>query len=84
MFQDHPVAMKFVGVMKQVNSANKTLSTYVVGFLKHLRDDGRFHPTFFLHRGLYEDDDAGTVTGRTSAKNPAFQTIPKHTIWTPN
>ena len=37
------------------------------------------------HNGtLYEqkkDDDSGTNTGRLSAKNPAVQTIPKHTRW---
>jgi hypothetical protein len=56
----------------------------VDGFLKHLRPDGRLHPTYFLAHGEYDshdDDDSGTVTGRLSAKDPAFQTLPKKTVW---
>lgn len=82
MFADNPDAANFISLYKEYGSAAKTLSTYVVGFLKHLRSDGRFHPTFMLHRGDYGGDDAGAVTGRTSAKDPAVQTIPKHTKWT--
>jgi len=74
---------ELVELLSAYNSASKTMSTYIVGFLKHLRTDGKFHPTYMLHKGEYGDsgDDAGTVTGRTSAKDPAYQTIPKHTIW---
>lgn len=84
MFMDDPVAANFISLFKEYGSTTKTLSTYVVGFLKHVRSDGRFHPTFMLHRGDYgnDSDDSGTVTGRTSAKDPAVQTIPKHTRWT--
>lgn len=84
MFEDNPDAINFISLFREYGSATKTLSTYVVGFLKHLRSDGRFHPHFMLFRGGYggDDDDAGTVTGRTSAKDPAVQTIPKHTKWT--
>lgn len=81
MFHDHPEAKVFVDVMRELNSAKKTMSTYIVGFLKHLRADGRFHPTYMLHRGDYDGGDSGAVTGRTSAKDPAVQTIPKHTRW---
>lgn len=82
MFSNVPEAVEFLNVMRQYNSAKKTLSTYIVGFMKHLRSDGKFHPSYILHRGDHDGDDAGTVTGRTSAKDPAIQTIPKHTIWT--
>lgn len=90
MFEDNPVAKEFVGLMREYNSATKTLSTFIGdvvgsekpgGFLSHLRADGRFHPTYMLHKGDFGGDDAGTVTGRTSAKDPAYQTIPKHTKW---
>lgn len=85
MFSDNPDAKAFVEVMKALKGAEKTNSTYVIGFMKHLRSDGRFHPTYMLHRGEYEgasgESDSGAVTGRTSAKDPAYQTIPKHTKW---
>ncbi|HEY0818095.1 MAG TPA: DNA polymerase [Rhizobacter sp.] len=81
MFADHPDAKAFVDVMSALNGSKKTMSTYIVGFMKHLRSDGRFHPTYMLHRGDYDGGDSGTVTGRTSAKDPAYQTIPKHTKW---
>jgi len=83
MFEFNPKASNFVKVLKEWTSAKKTESTYVTGFLKHLREDGRLHPTAILYRGDYggNNDDAGTVTGRTSFKDPAFQTEPKHTKW---
>jgi DNA polymerase I-like protein with 3'-5' exonuclease and polymerase domains len=80
-----PKAGEFMGYMKEYSSAGKMLGTYIDGFLNFLRPDGKFHPTYMLHRGEYKNDkqskDAGTVTGRTSAKDPAYQTIPKHTVW---
>jgi DNA polymerase I-like protein with 3'-5' exonuclease and polymerase domains len=83
MFAEMPEAKAFVEKLAELNSANKTLSTYVRGFRKHLRTDGRFHPHYMLFKGDYNDDsDSGTDTGRTSAKDPAVQTIPKHTKWT--
>lgn len=87
MFSDNPDAKAFIDVMKRYGSATKTLSTYVVGFLKHLRSDGKFHPSYMLFRGEYghkktSEDSSGTVTGRSSAKDPAVQTVPKHTEWT--
>lgn len=83
MFADNPEAAPFIEALGEYNSVMKTKSTYVVGFMKHLRSDDRFHPSYMLHRGGYgdSDSDAGTVTGRTSAKDPAYQTIPKHTKW---
>lgn len=92
MFQDVPEAKKFVELLSEYNSATKTLTTYigrknedgkyVKGFLQHLRADGRFHPSYMLFKGAYgNDEDSGTDTGRTSCKDPAYQTIPKHTKW---
>ena len=88
MFEDEPKAADFTKKLKAFNSAGKTLQTYVVGFNKHLQSDNRFHASYMLHKGGYESstkgkdsDTAGTDTGRTSAKDPAVQTIPKHTIW---
>lgn len=83
MFSEDERATNFIEEYKKYTSATKTLSTFVVGFLKHLRSDGRFHPSYLLFRGGYggDGDDAGTVTGRSSAKDPAIQTLPKHTTW---
>lgn len=76
-FKDHPDAGPFVELLRRFNGANKMLSTYVVGFLKHLRSDGRYHPAYYLgHSGR-----GGTVTGRLSARDPSYQTIPKHNAW---
>lgn len=82
MFQDDPMAKAMCDVLNELDGASKTLSTYVDGFLSHLRSDGRFHPSYMLHRGGFNDndnDEAGTVTGRLSARDPAIQTLPKHT-----
>lgn len=81
MFKDDPKAKEFVELMKSYGSATKTLSTYVTGFQKHLRPDGRFHPSYWLFAGDKDEGDGGTNTGRLSCKDPAFQTIPKHTKW---
>lgn len=78
MFSDHPEAGPFIRALKEYNSAKKTLSTFVVGFLAHLKTDNRFHPSYFLYA---TGDSGGTVTGRLSAKGPAFQTLPSHTAW---
>ncbi len=73
-FSEHPEAGPFIESLKALGSAKKTLDTYVIGFLKHLRPDSRFHPTYLLHRGDFGGgDDAGTVTGRSSARDPAVQ-----------
>lgn len=81
MFEDHPVAGRFVSLMREYGSAAKTLSTYIRGFKAHVRSDGRFHPSYMMFRGDYGGKESGTVTGRTSAKDPAYQTVPKHTVW---
>jgi DNA polymerase I-like protein with 3'-5' exonuclease and polymerase domains len=83
-FSDHLEAAAMVAAMTEGDSASKTLSTFVDGFLKHLRPDGRFHPSYMLFHGGFNDDgdeESGTVTGRLSAKDPAFQTLPKKTKW---
>lgn len=83
-FAHNPSAKAMVECLSEMDAASKTLSTFVDGFLKHVRPDGRIHPTYFLAHGAfdgYDDDDAGTVTGRLSAKDPAIQTLPKKTKW---
>jgi DNA polymerase I-like protein with 3'-5' exonuclease and polymerase domains len=82
-FSDVPEAKQFIDLLKESNSASKTLNTFVVGFLKHLRSDGRFHAHYRLARGEFGGGkDEGAVTGRTSCTDPALQTVPKHTKWT--
>jgi len=55
-FIDHPDVKEFMDVYSDFLGAKKTLSTYVEGFLKHLRSDGRYHPSYIMHRS----DDGGT------------------------
>ena len=81
MFSDIPEAKAFVDAFKEYGSAAKMLSTYVTGFQKHLRSDGKFHPSYFLFMGDKQMGEGGTVTGRLSARNPAFQPLPKHSYW---
>jgi DNA polymerase I-like protein with 3'-5' exonuclease and polymerase domains len=81
MFEDVPEAHAFVSLLKDYASATKTLQTYVDGFMKHLRSDGRYHPSYYFFAGNKDEGDGGTNTGRLSCKDPAFQTLPKHTKW---
>lgn len=81
MFKDVPEAAEFVQLMGDYASCTKTLSTYVDGFLVHLRSTGRFHPSFWFFAGNKDEGEGGTNTGRLSCKGPAFQTLPKHTKW---
>jgi DNA polymerase I-like protein with 3'-5' exonuclease and polymerase domains len=84
MFGDTPEAKEMVDALTEADVAAKTRSTFIDGFLKHLRPDGLLHPTYFLGHGEFDesaDDESGTVTGRLSAKNPAIQIIPKKTYW---
>jgi DNA polymerase I-like protein with 3'-5' exonuclease and polymerase domains len=81
MFADDPKARDFISVHQEYSQVTKTYNTYVVGFLEHLRSDGKFHPTYYLFMGNRDEDEGGTVTGRLSCKDPAFQTIPKRTKW---
>lgn len=81
MFVDHPEAGPFIELYLTVENARKIRSTFIDGFMAHLRPDGLFHPTYMLFNGQIADgrnDDGGTNTGRLSAKDPAVQTIPKH------
>lgn len=82
-FKDNPDAKEFIEYYSGFNGAKKTLSTYILGFRKHLRSDGLFHPSYNLYKGDFggKGDDSGTVTGRLSTRDPAYQTIPKHTKW---
>ena len=81
-FDKDPKAKEFIAVLKAYTGACKTHSTYIVGFLKHLRRDGRFHPSYFMHSGFNEhNDEGGAVSGRLSVRDPAIQTIPSRTVW---
>jgi len=84
-FRNNPEVKKFLDIYKAYNSASKTLSTYVVGFLKHLRPDNRYHATYLLHKadkgGDTGEQGGGTVTGRLACTGPAMQTIPSKTFW---
>lgn len=61
----HPFT-QLVAAYKQLQYLNRNI---VAGFEKHVREDGRIHPSFWL---------SGTVTGRMSASEPAVHGIPKH------
>jgi DNA polymerase I-like protein with 3'-5' exonuclease and polymerase domains len=73
MFKDVPEASAFVQLMGDYASCTKTQSTFVEGFLEHLRSDGRFHPSFWFFAGNKDEGEGGTNTGRLSCKGPAFQ-----------
>jgi DNA polymerase I-like protein with 3'-5' exonuclease and polymerase domains len=84
MFNDNPDAAAFCKAFNTMNAPSKTKSTFVVGFLKHLRPDGLLHPSYMLHHGDFnddEDDESGSTTGRLACKEPSFNTTPKKTIW---
>lgn len=78
---DNEVLQAFAVGLSDYAKAKKTISTFIDGFMKHLRPDGRFHPSFILHHGQVHDDarEGGTVSGRLAAKDPPSQIIPKHT-----
>ncbi len=82
MFKDHPEAGTFVKLLEGFGSAQKMLSTYVTGFKKHIRSDGRYHPSYFLFAGNKEEGDGGTNTGRPSVRDPAFQCMVGETVVT--
>lgn len=83
LFMDNPDAAPFVTAFSEMTEVQKVLSTYVVGFLKHLHPGNKFHPSYYLAVGSYDDrkNDAGATTGRTSCSNPSVQTIPKRGKW---
>lgn len=77
--EKYPEAAEFIEVVEKYNKASKARSTYVTGFLNHLRADDKFHPSFILFKGGIEGGgESGTLTGRLAARNPAIQTLPKH------
>jgi len=59
-FEDVPEAKAFINVIKDYASATKTLSTYVVGFMKHIRSDGRMHPSYWFFAGNKDEGEGGT------------------------
>lgn len=61
LFKDHPDAKPLCDVLEGFSQAQRTLNTYVTGFLQHLRYDGRFHPHYFLFKGNKNEDEGGTV-----------------------
>ena len=81
MFADVPEAKPLIDIIRQDSGIMKTYNTYVIGFLEHLRSDGRLHPTYYLFVGNQDEGEGGARTGRLSCKAPAFQTVPKHTKW---
>lgn len=78
MFASHPEAGPFIKAYEGLAQLKKLYSTYYVGFKSHLRPDHRWHPTYYLYQS---GGEGGTVTGRTSARDPAVQTIPKRGYW---
>ena len=68
-YKDHPDAGPFIKAVLQKAKYEKIVSTYLIGFAKHLRSDGKFHPSYM---------QAHTTTGRLSAGSPAILTLPKH------
>lgn len=77
----YPEAAPFINALFLYKNASKMLGTYVEGFLKHLRSDGKFHPVYFLFNGAEDEDaenDGGTTTGRLTCLDPPMQVVPKH------
>jgi len=82
MFRDHPDAAAMCDVLKELNGAEKTKSSFVDGFLDDVRDDGLLHPSYMLFHGDYMDrEESGTVSGRLACKDPPYQTLPNKTKW---
>ena len=76
MFSSHPEAGPLVDCYLRHAKLAKIHSTYYEGFAKHLRNDGRWHPTYATHRaGADDGGPAGTVSGRASASDPAIQCL---------
>ena len=68
-YKTHPKAGKFIQATIEQAKCDKIVSTYIVGFRKHLKGDGRFHPSYV---------QSHTTTGRLHASSPAMLTLPKH------
>ncbi len=60
----HPI----VDALIQFRKYSKLDGTYASGMIRHVRDDGRVHPSFLLD---------GTETGRLSCQDPNLQNIPR-------
>jgi DNA polymerase I-like protein with 3'-5' exonuclease and polymerase domains len=78
-FWSHPDAGPFAMAYAEWSLANRTLTNYIQGFRKHIRSDGRFHPSYIQGKG--GDEEGGTLTGRLSCKDPAYQVITKRGKW---
>ncbi|MCH9780081.1 MAG: hypothetical protein K0U36_02215 [Alphaproteobacteria bacterium] len=68
-FQTDPRAEPIIEAYTGSITAHKMRSTYVRGFLREIKSDGRLHPAYKVVDG--------TSTGRLSAHNPPIQTIPR-------
>lgn len=78
-FKDHPEAGPLIEKFLDYKAVSKMHGTYYEGFLKHLRPDDRWHASYIIHKQGKdrdnEQDAGGTVTGRGSAVDPAFQCV---------
>ena len=64
----HLPSHPFLRALSRHRKASKLFSTYVVGVLNQVENDGCVHSTYLLH---------GTRTGRLSSRNPNMQNIPR-------
>ena len=60
--------LRILELIVDARHTQKLLGTYIVGMERHIRLDGRIHPTYLIH---------GTRTGRLSCRNPNLQNIPR-------
>jgi len=78
-FKDHPIAGPLIEQYLDYKSVAKMYGTYYEGFLKHLRYDDRWHASYIIHKvgegTKGGEGGGGTVTGRGTATNPAFQCV---------
>lgn len=78
-FKEEPEAADLIEFYLDYKSVSKMYGTYYEGFLKHLRSDDRWHASYIIHKQgkdkNNEQDAGGTVTGRGSAVDPAFQCV---------
>jgi uracil-DNA glycosylase family 4 len=68
-YPTHPVTR----LLAEHGLMSHMMGTYVKGMHKHIRADGRVHPSFML---------AGARTGRLAMHNPPLQTIPAERLLT--
>lgn len=57
--------------LKEHRDLSKLLSTYVIGMLERVDENGRIHTDYHID---------GTVTGRLSSSNPNLQNIPRDSV----